>query len=154
MNATKLMEFTIIFKPIGEIIFDRQLRGKVHPSSIIMVVVGFVYLILPWDRILIYFFDEKFNIEQRAYAETEHIFTDVYKTLDPIHRQLALDKFLTGRNMKNHTQKMMINQYDDRGLPGIDETSSEFMISLNTSRLHKAKVKDNDSSSSAAIFQN
>ena len=64
LSAIKLMEMTIFYKPLGELIFDYQLRGgQVLPSTIVMLCVAVIYLFIPWNPILTAVFDEKFNIK-------------------------------------------------------------------------------------------
>lgn len=53
IKGLKLVDFTLVLKPIGELLFDMKARG-LYPniSSIVMVVIGGLYLILPIHRIL------------------------------------------------------------------------------------------------------
>ena len=57
----ELLDFTLFLKPLGEVIFDVQLRDGVHTSSIVMTVIGFIYLFLPKDKILQCLHHEKFK---------------------------------------------------------------------------------------------
>jgi len=50
--SMKLLDFSVFLMPIGSIIFDSQMRDGVHPSTIVLACVGFVYLFLPIDDIL------------------------------------------------------------------------------------------------------
>ena len=48
-----LLDFTLIFKPIGSTIFDIQLRGSSYmTSNIIMICVAFVYIVIPKDYLI------------------------------------------------------------------------------------------------------
>ena len=67
------------------------------------------------------------------------MFTDVYKTLDPIHRQLALDTFLSGKN-RNTKLKTMIGVYEEKGME--NDYTSEMMIDLRT--IHNEKQESNN----------
>ena len=51
-----------------------------------MMCVAFVYLILPWNKILDFMFEEKFNIKTVGYKEVKRRFTEIYETVDPIRR--------------------------------------------------------------------
>jgi hypothetical protein len=43
-----LLDFTLILKPIGSIIFDLHLRGKHYQTSdIVLICIAFVYIIFP-----------------------------------------------------------------------------------------------------------
>jgi len=61
IQAIKLLDFTLICKPVGEILFDCQIRDSYHWSSFLMLSMGVVYLFLPIDTFLEYFHPEKFN---------------------------------------------------------------------------------------------
>lgn len=63
-----------------------------------MICVAAIYLILPWNRILDFMFEEKFNIKTVCYTEVKKRFTDIYETVDPIRRELALVKFSRKRS--------------------------------------------------------
>jgi hypothetical protein len=53
--SMKLLDFTLLCKPLGEIIFDSQIRDSYCISSIIMSALAILYLILPIDDFLNYF---------------------------------------------------------------------------------------------------
>lgn len=61
--SMKLLDFTLLCKPIGEVIFDSQIRGSYCITSIIMSAFAILYLMLPIDAFLSYFHPEKFKIE-------------------------------------------------------------------------------------------
>jgi hypothetical protein len=50
--SLNLLDFTLFLKPIGSIIFDKQLRDQALPSTIVMVVVGFIYVVIPKNKIV------------------------------------------------------------------------------------------------------
>jgi hypothetical protein len=51
----KLLDFTLLCKPMGEILFDSQIRESYCLSSIVMCAVAILYLVLPIDDFLNYF---------------------------------------------------------------------------------------------------
>jgi hypothetical protein len=61
--SMKLLDFTLLCKPIGEILFDAQIRDSYCISSIVMSAVAILYLVLPIDDFLTYFHSEKFKTE-------------------------------------------------------------------------------------------
>ena len=77
------------------------------------------------------------------------MFTDVYKTLDPIHRQLALDTFLSGKN-RNTKLKTMIGVYEEKGME--NDYTSEMMIDLRT--IHNEKQESNNEMKHAWTLRN
>lgn len=51
-SSLTLLDITLILRPIGEIIFDTQIRDRYLPSTVIMICCAFVYIIIPKDRLL------------------------------------------------------------------------------------------------------
>lgn len=59
-----LLDFILILKPIGSIIFDEHLRNKSYElSDIILICIGFLYMVIPKNRIIIFFNKEYFKPE-------------------------------------------------------------------------------------------
>ncbi len=53
LASMKLLDFTLLMRPIGQIIFDTQLRhGSGLYFNIAMIVVAIMYLILPTAKII------------------------------------------------------------------------------------------------------
>jgi hypothetical protein len=50
--SMKLLDFTLLCKPLGEILFDSQIRGSYCVSSLIMAALALGYLISPVDSVL------------------------------------------------------------------------------------------------------
>lgn len=84
LYAMKLLDFTLICKPVGEILFDCQIRDSYSMASIIMLAVGVLYLILPIDSILECIHPQKFNNEEKHLQDVEQNFRETYQTLHPI----------------------------------------------------------------------
>lgn len=82
--SMKLLDFTLLCKPLGEIIFDTQIRNTYAISSVIMCAIAIIYLILPVDSILEFFHPEKFKTEEKTYEEVQSHFKETYQTLHPI----------------------------------------------------------------------
>jgi len=61
MMAMKLLDFSLMLRSIGELIFDSQIRNGVTWQSIVCLIIGIVYVILPMDSILNFFHEEKFK---------------------------------------------------------------------------------------------
>lgn len=74
LRMMKLLDITLMLKPAGELIFDRQIREKIQVESIVLTCIGFVYLFMPWDRILELAVDEKFFLESRKYSDIKNAF--------------------------------------------------------------------------------
>lgn len=50
--SLKLLDFTLILRPIGEMIFDSSMRDGINAPSIVFTCVAFLYLIVPLNPIL------------------------------------------------------------------------------------------------------
>ena len=61
MMAMKLLDFSLMLRSIGELIFDSQIRNGVAWQSIVCLILGVVYVLLPMDSILGFFHEEKFK---------------------------------------------------------------------------------------------
>ena len=61
-TTMKLLDFTLILKPVGEIMFDQQIRSVYTVGSIVMIIVAFFYLIIPIDGIINYINPEDFYL--------------------------------------------------------------------------------------------
>jgi hypothetical protein len=82
----KLLDITLILKPIGEIIFDMQVRhGNWTVGSIVMLVIGFFYLIIPMNKLLGAINPEKFYLEEKTYEDVKSRFKDTYHSLHPTY---------------------------------------------------------------------
>lgn len=51
-TSLTLLDFTLILRPIGSIIFDSQIRTSYMVSNVIMIVVAAVYILLPKDKLI------------------------------------------------------------------------------------------------------
>ncbi len=66
-TSLSLLDFTLILRPIGSIIFDSQIRDSYMPSNVIMIIIAGVYIVLPKDRLIDIFNHEKFRLESKTY---------------------------------------------------------------------------------------
>ncbi len=55
MKAIKLIDFTLVLRPTGKLIFDSQIRSAITWESIVCLILGVIYLLLHMDRILDFF---------------------------------------------------------------------------------------------------
>ena len=63
----KLLDFVLVLMPLGELFFDIFLRGDYKLSSLILMIVGIVYLCLPINTIMDFVNAENFNLEEKTY---------------------------------------------------------------------------------------
>lgn len=53
LASMKLLDFTLLLRPLGQLIFDIQIRNKTGLIvTIVMIVVAVIYIVLPLDRII------------------------------------------------------------------------------------------------------
>lgn len=86
--SLNLLDFTLFLKPIGSIIFDKQLRDQALPSTIVMVVVGFIYVVIPKNKIVQFLDNERFRQHSLTFKNLKiyPIFTQTYNTEHPVVR--------------------------------------------------------------------
>lgn len=60
--SMKLLDFSLLARPLGEIVFDSQIRTSYSVESIVLASIAFIYLLIPIDDILAFFHSEKFNL--------------------------------------------------------------------------------------------
>lgn len=53
--SMKLLDFSLLAKPLGEIIFDSQIRSSFTITSLVLCGIALLYLVLPIDDYLDYF---------------------------------------------------------------------------------------------------
>lgn len=87
--SLKLLDLTLFIKPMGELLFDFQIRDGVNVESIIFAIIGALYCLLPMDDILKFVHEEAFKQEEKSFEDVQHSFLETYKTLHPIfgHRK-------------------------------------------------------------------
>ena len=64
LYALTLLDFILILKPAGELIFDRWLRDTWTVVSVIELIIGFLYFILPTNDILEHLHAEPFELTE------------------------------------------------------------------------------------------
>jgi hypothetical protein len=98
MVSLKLLDFTLIMKPLGEIIFDAGIRDHVQVESIVLTVVAVVYVCLPMDTVLEWLHSETFAQEEKTFSEVEYTFLETYQTLHPV-TNYEIDKIFKNLQM-------------------------------------------------------
>ena len=53
--SISLLDFTLLLRPLGSIIFDSQIRDSYRVANIVMISVAFLYIILPKNKIIDFF---------------------------------------------------------------------------------------------------
>ncbi len=79
-----LLDITLILKPAGQLLFDSQIRDGCSYLSVVCLVIGIVYVLLPINDILDYFHAQDFALADETYSETKNNFMYNYDTLHPL----------------------------------------------------------------------
>ena len=83
-----LLDFTLILKPVGELLFDSQIRETHTNMSIVCLCIGVIYVLLPVNRLLDFLHSEEFDLAEQTFAEMKESFPFNYDTLHPLKVQL------------------------------------------------------------------
>lgn len=96
-SSLNLLDLTLFFKPIGSVIFDKQLRNQSLASTIVMICIGAIYVILPKNKLIKFFDNEKFRQHQLTYKDLKKfpILTQTYNTEHPVIRIVHDEKIKT-----------------------------------------------------------
>ena len=95
----KLLDFTLLFLILGEILFDLQIRNYFSISSVALLAVAVVYLVLPLDTLLDCMMSEKFHLDRLTYDEAKVDFDMLYTTCYPLRKQRAISQMIENRKM-------------------------------------------------------
>lgn len=73
-----MLDFTLVLRVAGEILFDIQIRDGAHLFSWICLGVALLYQFLPIESIINFFNHETFKSESMRYPEASQKFTSTY----------------------------------------------------------------------------
>jgi hypothetical protein len=62
LQAMKLLDISLVMKPVGELIFDFQIKDHYTIESIVCTAVAIAYLLLPIPQLLECLHKEEFNL--------------------------------------------------------------------------------------------
>jgi hypothetical protein len=95
-----LLDFTLLFKSLGELFFDLNLRHEMRISTLVMLGVSVVYLLLPLNLILNKLFPEKTLKHIYTYEELKDSFEATYINSYPMNKSkqtVMMDTILCSR---------------------------------------------------------
>lgn len=85
-----MLDFTLILRPIGAIIFDLHIRGRAYQTSnIVCICIAFVYIIFPKNYFIRFFNEEFFRPEDQTYEQVKNKFKQNYHTVHPLYSVLS-----------------------------------------------------------------
>lgn len=93
-KVSDLIDFTLFWRCIGQIIFDKHLKNEVSIHSIVLLVVSIVYVLLPVKKLINYLANEEFNLNDKRIGDvwSQHFKADNYKAFNPIFGEIFKDK--------------------------------------------------------------
>ena len=68
MKVLNLLEWALIFKPGGELIFDWLIRSEWNVVPVVEICIGLLYVLLPMRRIIDFFHHESFKCDLKTYT--------------------------------------------------------------------------------------
>ena len=80
------LEIILVLKPLGEFIFDFQIRSNVNIGCIIMMGVGLLYMVLPKDRLVGWCCVDKYYQEASQYSDIKLDLKNDYSTFYPVNK--------------------------------------------------------------------
>jgi hypothetical protein len=72
--AVKLIDATLFMVPGGSFLFDLMLRGNFNVLSLVLMLLGILYLFLPMSNIIWLLNDEKFELQKNTYDQVQYSF--------------------------------------------------------------------------------
>lgn len=112
-KSLTLLDFTLILRPIGSIIFDSQIRDSYMVSNVIMIIIAGVFIVLPKDKLIDIFNNEKFRMEAKTYKEVKEKFHRTYHTEHPVYRIIHAERFILRMIKKGLSFDESLNQLSD-----------------------------------------
>lgn len=85
-KVSDLIDFTLFWRSIGQIIFDRHLKNETSTHSLILLGISILYVLLPVKQIINYLASEEFNLNDKRISDIwdRHFKADNYRDLNPI----------------------------------------------------------------------
>ncbi len=83
--AVKSIDATLFMVPAGSFLFDLMLRSHFNVISLMLMIVGILYLLLPMSEIIWMFNDQKFELQVKSYREVVCRFRETYLSMHPVY---------------------------------------------------------------------
>ena len=89
IGCLDLLDLCIVWKYIGEIIFDSQIRDGVKPISLVMLALAIIYQFIPWGDVFDCVDHEEYNLNDQTYTEEKNRFRNHnYAAFNPFYHRL------------------------------------------------------------------
>jgi len=90
MKCLFLLDLTLFWRFLGELIFDVQIREGAQTLTLVFLGLSIVYLLVPWDQFLELVNYEEFKLNDKRFEDEMHRFGgDNYKLYHPIYKEIS-----------------------------------------------------------------
>jgi hypothetical protein len=90
MKALFLLDLTLFWRFLGELIFDVQIRDGVNTTTLIFLALSVVYMIIPWESFLEAINSERFKLNDKTFTSEKARFEfDNYRSNHPIYQRIS-----------------------------------------------------------------
>ena len=93
LKALFLLEFVLIIKPGGQLIFDALIRHEWNIIPVIEISIGALYLILPINKLMYSIHPERFNFTKMTYSQLKQQNMFSYELYNPLSKEEELKKY-------------------------------------------------------------
>lgn len=84
-----LLDLTLFWRFLGQLIFDIQIRNGATTLTIIFLALSIVYILIPWESFLELVNSESFKLNQKTFTDEKRRFNyDNYKIYHPIYKEI------------------------------------------------------------------
>lgn len=88
MQCLYLLDLTLFWRFLGELIFDVQIREGADTLTLVFLVLSILYMLVPWEAFLDLVNKEDFKPNDKRYSEEYHRFKDDnYRLHHPIYKE-------------------------------------------------------------------
>lgn len=89
MKCLFLLDLTLFWRFLGELIFDVQIREGANTLTLIFLGLSVLYMLVPWEAFLELVNSENFKLNDKRFTEERHRFNnDNYKLYHPIYKEV------------------------------------------------------------------
>jgi hypothetical protein len=90
MKCLFLLDLTLFWRFLGELIFDVQIREGADTLTLIFLGLSVLYLLVPWDKFLELVNSEKFKLNDKRFENERHRFdNENYTLFHPLYKEIA-----------------------------------------------------------------
>jgi hypothetical protein len=147
MKCLFLLDLTLFWRFLGELIFDVQIRDGADTLTLIFLGLSVLYLLVPWDEFLELVNSEKFKPNDKRFENERHRFeNENYTLFHPLYKEIARRALslesMEGRPPSLPTKSFYLPNTSKRTVPPRKDTT-QFVLSLSpTCPSHTSLAKE------------